>query len=301
MPAAFPAPGGLGQGARLGSTWCGVVGAQRAGARGETERGGRGRVARGNKGARGHARGTRRLVSMACIALPVSAAPQTTADDEDATLGAAAGAATPPPPAPAPLLAADTVGGAGGVQAGESSEESQRNPVLAGEAELASSGELGDAGSADAGGSDQPEGAGGTDMEFGCVPAVGAPASLLSVKAEGVEAVVALGGAAPSLPAADAQHGHGGFGQQSAAQSAVHARKMPYTDACRLDVVLEGACSTVFQLARLRGVRQARLCVCVCACVRVCVRVYLCVCVCVCVCVCQACPSCYFCSYVPLV
>ena len=130
------------------------------------------------------------------------------------------------------LLASDTAGGAGGVQAGESSDESQRNPGLAGEAELASSGELGDAGSADAGGSDRPIGAGGTGT-------------------------------------------------------------------------LEGACSTVLQLARPRGVRQASLCVwvCVCVCMRACVRVrvrvYLCVCV--YVCVCQACPSCYFCLYVPLV
>ena len=166
---------------------------------------------------------------MACIALPVSAPPHA-ADDDAESGGSAHGTPLPPPPPPFPPpptalpSAADAVapGGACGVHAAESSGDFQHSI-----SELCHAGRK-------AGSGDQAVGAGCPATEYGGAPAAGPPAPQLALRRDGVKEA-ALDGAA-----GDAQ---GGGGQRSSVQSALNTRKMPYNDACRLDVVLEGACT----------------------------------------------------------
>jgi hypothetical protein len=180
---------------------------------------------------------------MACIALPVSAPPQAADEDADSS-GSAHGAPLPPPPPPFPppptALPSALSPGGGCVHAAESSGDSQHSL-----------------------GGDQAVGAGCPATEYGGAPAAGPPEAVpgsclsappqsavgrlletqLALRREVVKEA-ALGGAAgaPQL-ADDAEYGHGGGGQRSAAQSVSNARQMPYNDAYRLDVVLEGACT----------------------------------------------------------
>lgn len=175
---------------------------------------------------------------MACIAPPVSGPPH--AENKDAESGGSAhGATLPPPPPPFPPpptalpSAADAMapGGACGVHVAESSGDFQHS--LSG---------LCHAGSMDAGSGDQAVGAGCPATEYGGASAAGPPAPQLASKKESVKEAALGGAAGASRLAEGAEYGHGGGGQRSSVQSVSNTRKMPYNDACRLDVVLEGAC-----------------------------------------------------------